>query len=408
MNFIDLFAGCGGLSEGFTNVGFEAVAHVEMDISACETLRTRAIYHELKKQGKTSIYYGYLKGEIKKEKLYHSVSSKILDAVICKIISDDTIPAVFEQIDNLLLDHKKDIDVIIGGPPCQAYSLIGRAVKAKKGGMKGDPRNYLYKYYIQFLKKYQPKYFIFENVLGLLSAGEYLNDMIEAFEAVGYKIAKEVLHANNYGVLQNRKRVLIIGRLGKEDFDFPMPDMLKHDWNLKDALLNDLPSLKHGEASDIVSYINPTNEYLNSMGIRNGIDFTTQHITRKHNDRDLEIYRLAAEAWIVDKRRLHYNELPEDLKTHKNQVSFVDRYKVVDFYSNCHTMMAHISKDGHYYIYPSTEQVRSLSVREAARIQSFPDDYYFEGGRTAAFRQIGNAVPPLMANAIAKKIKEKL
>ena len=131
-------------------------------------------------------------------------------------------------------------------------------------------------------------------------------------------------------------------------------------------------------------------------------------MARTHNDRDLEIYKIAIDKWLNGKERLKYGDLPERLKTHKNQNSFVDRFKVVDINSYSHTVLAHIAKDGHYYIYPSTEQVRSLSVREAARIQSFPDDYYFEGGRSAAFKQIGNAVPPLMALKIAEEIKRVL
>ena len=118
-------------------------------------------------------------------------------------------------------------------------------------------------------------------------------------------------------------------------------------------------------------------------------------------------FEIAIQKWKKNER-LKYPELPERLKTHKNQKSFVDRYKVVDANGLSHTMVAHISKDGHHYIYPDTKQVRSLSVREAARIQSFPDDFFFEGGRSAAFRQIGNAVPPLMAREIAKVIKNSL
>ena len=142
--------------------------------------------------------------------------------------------------------------------------------------------------------------------------------------------------------------------------------------------------------------------------LRNGVDFVTQHIARPHNVRDLKIYQIAINKWLNESKRLKYPDLPSALKTHKNEKAFVDRFKVVDINGLSHTMVAHIAKDGHHYIYPDTKQVRSISVREAARIQSFPDDYYFEGGRTAAFRQIGNAVPPLMAKEIACQIKKQL
>jgi DNA (cytosine-5)-methyltransferase 1 len=158
----------------------------------------------------------------------------------------------------------------------------------------------------------------------------------------------------------------------------------------------------------VTKYAKPTTEYLEKFELRNGVDFVTQHIARPHNERDLNIYKIAINKWLKNSERLKYPDLPPELKTHKNEKSFVDRYKVVDINGLSHTMVAHIAKDGHHYIYPDSKQIRSLSVREAARIQSFPDNFYFEGGRSAAFRQIGNAVPPLMANEIAKKIKEQL
>ena len=147
---------------------------------------------------------------------------------------------------------------------------------------------------------------------------------------------------------------------------------------------------------------------MNLSKIRNGIDFTTQHVARFNNERDLEIYRIAIDLWVNKRKRLSYSNLPSELKTHKNETAFLNRFQVVDPKGVCHTVVAHISADGHYYIYPDLKQVRSISVREAARIQSFPDDFFFEGGRTAAFKQIGNAVPPLMAEGIAMKIKEML
>ena len=135
----------------------------------------------------------------------------------------------------------------------------------------------------------------------------------------------------------------------------------------------------------------------------------TLHQARPNQERDRKIYRQVIEAWNDGQKRLNYTELPEELCTHNNRTAFLDRFKVVaKDMPYAQTMVAHISKDGHYFIHPDIKQARSISVREAARIQSFPDDYFFEGGRTAAFLQIGNAVPPLLASAIAKKLKEQL
>jgi len=303
--------------------------------------------------------------------------------------------------------HK--VDLIIGGPPCQAYSLVGRSRDPNR--MKGDKRNFLFRYYAEFLMKYKPKYFVFENVLGLLTAGNkrYLNEMIQLFESIGYSVAEPtVLNAEDYGVLQKRRRVIIMGKRGNKKFNFPELQKVENKWQIKKDLFYDLPYLNPGDEFNIVKYTKPINEYLRTTEIRNGIDIVTQHITRNHNERDLEIYSIAIDKWVNEKTRLKYSDLPARLQTHNNTEAFLDRFKVVDPIGHSHTMVAHISKDGHYYIYPDSKQIRSISVREAARIQSFPDDYFFEGGRTAAFKQIGNAVPPLMAKSIAKTIKNFL
>lgn len=138
-------------------------------------------------------------------------------------------------------------------------------------------------------------------------------------------------------------------------------------------------------------------------------DVLTHHNCRPNIDRDIKIYRRAVELWNDGHKRLNYNDLPDELKTHKNRHSFTDRFKVVEGdESCCHTILAHLSKDGHYFIHPDIEQNRSITVREAARIQSFPDSYFFEGARTSQFVQIGNAVPPMMAKGIAMGIFEQL
>lgn len=403
LTFIDVFAGAGGLSEGFVKAGFEPIAHVEMDSHACKTLETRNYYYALKNAGKLEIYNDYLLGRISHDDLAECVPNKV-DNVINASIGDDN-TNIFNRIDELAQD--REVDLIIGGPPCQAYSVVGRHRINKLE--EDDPRNLLYKQYGLFLEKYSPKVFVFENVLGLLSAdeGRYFYDIKDYFRTLGYELDSRVLNTSDYGVLQNRKRVILIGWKKGSDFSYPELIAETNTYTIADVL-EDLVYLKPGDQNNITKYASDTNEYLEKSAIRNGADFVTQHVARPHNDRDLEIYKIAIEKWLNDKERLRYGDLPERLKTHKNQNSFVDRFKVVDINSYSHTVLAHIAKDGHYYIYPNTEQVRSLSVREAARIQSFPDDYYFEGGRSAAFKQIGNAVPPLMALRIAEEIKESL
>jgi len=219
MNYIDLFAGAGGLSEGFVSSGFTPIAHLEMDSHACDTLKTRITYHYLKANKQLDIYNNYLQEKITKEELYSAIPQEELDTVICDKIGSSTIDAIFEKINDL--KKNKKIDLIIGGPPCQAYSLVGRSRDSNR--MKYDSRNYLFKYYADFLKKYKPEYFVFENVTGLLTAGNYFEQMKTLFESkeVGYSISWQVLDAMDYDVLQKRKRVIVIGKRGNNKFEFP-------------------------------------------------------------------------------------------------------------------------------------------------------------------------------------------
>jgi DNA (cytosine-5)-methyltransferase 1 len=223
---------------------------------------------------------------------------------------------------------------------------------------------------------------------------------------VDYKI----LNTYDSGVLQSRKRVIVIG--WRKELDFHYPEFKKNkditNYKVRDILL-DLPPLISGEKIIYGNYTLKPTPYLKKYRLRSKEDILTLHITRKINDRDKEIYRLTIEMWEKDKKRLMYTDIPEKYRTHNNQKSFLDRFKVVagDLpYS--HTVVAHLAKDGHYYIHPDMKQLRSISVREAARLQSFPDNYYFEGPMTTKFRQIGNAVPPLMAEKIAEEIKEMI
>ena len=413
LRYLDLFAGAGGLSEGFIREGFVPVAHIEMNEAACNTLKTRASFHYLTSHNQIKLYKKYISGNISRNDFYSKIPKSVLETVICKEIEKKTIKELFSQIDKLL--RNKEIDLIIGGPPCQAYSLMGRARDPQR--MEGDKRNYLFRYYAEFLRKYQPKFFVFENVLGLLSAkdsygNKYFEKMQKCFSKCGYKVQYEVLSASNYGVLQKRKRIILLGKKTSDEFAFPKLEEWHPNATVSD-LLSDLPAIHSGEGN--MYYCNlktPYSKWLKDANIRFSNVPVTFHCARPNSDIDLEIYRLAVIEWNEKHRRLHYNDLPKRLQTHNNKKSFLDRFKVVaDDEPAAQTVVAHIAKDGHYYIHPKLEQNRSITPREAARLQTFPDDYYFESvsekpSRTEAYKQIGNAVPVLLAQKIAAKLKE--
>lgn len=407
--FIDLFAGAGGLSEGFVmNGNFKPLAHVEMNKDACDTLKTRACYYYLK-ENNMEMYKKYQKGQLEKSEFYKAVPRDLLRTVVNSEICEENIGGIFNDIDDAI---KKEIisnvDLIIGGPPCQAYSLVGRAVSSNK--MATDPRNFLYIQYVKFLQYYRPKMFIFENVPGILTAqkGETFKTILSEFLRIGYKVEYKILNASDFGVLQNRKRVIIIGWRNEYNFKYPNFDNCNINIDVKVSdILYDLPELERGQEKK--EYVAEGNEYLKASGIRDKKDILTHHICRKHNENDIKIYKKVIETWNASHVRMKYTNLPDELKTHKNTTAFLDRYKVLAGDIRCsHTMIAHIAKDGHYFIHPDIKQCRSISVREAARIQSFPDNYFFEGSRAAKFVQIGNAVPPLMAKGLAGKIIDML
>ncbi|XRD23497.1 DNA cytosine methyltransferase [Lysinibacillus fusiformis] len=402
MKIIDLFAGAGGLSEGFRQEGCEIVAHVEMDKSACNTLRTREAFYYLKENNLLHIYKDYLLKNINRDVLYSNTPQTVLNRVIEAEINNKTIPIIFSRIDELL--GEDTVDLIIGGPPCQAYSTAG--ISRDPNRMKNDPRNYFYRYYIRFLRKYQPKMFVFENVRGILTAqdGRVFKNIRRNLNNAGYKMDYRILNAKDFGVSQIRERVIIIGWKKDINFKYPEFDLKIESPTIKDLFM-DLPRIKAGESvSGKGEYVLEKNDAIKE--IRNSEwDLLTQHISRPNNDIDLTIYKMVVDTWNKERRLLKYNELPSELKTHKNDASFLDRFKMVRYETLSHTIVAHIAKDGHHFIHPDIKQNRSLTVREAARIQSFPDDFYFEDSRTAAFKQVGNAVPPLMAKQLAKVIK---
>lgn len=410
-NFIDLFAGAGGLSEGFVQAGFNPIAHVEKDSYACQTLVTRSAYYYLKQSGNIKIYYNYLSGKITSKEFLNFIPKHITQTIICETMSGNTLPNIYKTIDGIMkLQNIRNIDVVVGGPPCQSYSLVGRAQSIRMDvPMSYDPRNTLYKLYAKFLTKYQPKMFVFENVIGIKSAnnGEIWENLKKELQSVGYEIESRVQNAKDFGVLQNRRRVIIIGWIKNSGLSYPNFKE-KASKALVNDLFNDLPKLKPGESAASYNTVSPSS-YVIDNEIRTSGDVLTHHQCRPNIDRDIEIYKRAIALWNDGHKRLNYNDLPEELKTHKNRKSFVDRFKVVEGdLSHCHTILAHLSKDGHYFIHPDIKQHRSITVREAARIQSFPDNYFFEGPRTSQFIQVGNAVPPMMAKGIAMSIADEL
>lgn len=410
LNIIDVFSGAGGLTEGFRDKDYyNFICHIEMDGDACATLKLRNIYYYLKRTGNLSLYYEYIQGKISKDNLYSLIPREVTHDILNVEINKESIPSIFDFIDKQLKNN--ELDGIIGGPPCQAYSTIGRANNESKKS--SDKRIYLYKYYLDFVNKYKPKFFIFENVKGLLSFKDLSGDLllpqiVEEFNKSGYTIEYKIVDTSNYGVAQKRERLILIGLrknliYEKSYFDY-LDKYIERVPNLKE-LFNDLPAIKSGEQSNKYCSDFPC-EYVKKY-IRNKDDVLTQHVARPHNENDLKIYKLVLNAKRKGKN-LKYIELPEELQTHSNKTSFLDRYKALDYDSVSHTIVAHISKDGHYYIHPDYKQNRSITVREAARIQGFPDNFYFEHSRTEAFKQIGNAVPPILSRKIALAILDFL
>ncbi|RSK24926.1 DNA cytosine methyltransferase [Hymenobacter metallilatus] len=411
MKYIDLFAGAGGLSEGFSRAGFEAVAHVEIDYHACNTLKTRQAWYYLKNKGLRHLYDEYLRSGKSPEELYALVPPEITNSVIHAEISEKTTPGIFQLIDQKLGPDER-VDLIVGGPPCQTFSVAGRA-RLGRQAMEDDPRSRLYIQYAGFLAHYQPRMFVFENVLGLQSFRQrnQLDHIRDTFREAGYDMAVHKWNARDFGVLQSRERLIIIGWRHDQHQELGYPDLqpdYKHNFRVWD-LLRDLPPLRPGE-KDNRRYKSAPTPYLQRFGLRDENQILTWHESRAHRPVDLEIYAKAIQVWDREARQLRY---PDDLDahqiSHKNVTGFKDRFKVVAGEKPfSQTVVAHIHKDGHYYIHPDAGQCRSLSVREAARLQSFPDNYYFEGPRGSAYKQIGNAVPPLMAERIARRVKAAL
>ena len=392
--FIDLFAGCGGLSEGFYKQGFKGLTHVEYDHFACESLRTRMKY------------YGYHNDEI---------------SVLEKDITDEDI---IDKIQTEINDS--EVDLLIGGPPCQSFSSLGRA--KDENGMKNDPRNFLFESYEKILNHFNPKIFVFENVTGLLTSRlgkEKTVNIILKKLGKNYILLddpnKMVLNSCDYGVPQIRKRVILIGvrkdlniepiqiynGITKTHFNPESSEQEKEKKKkyvtVKEAI-SDLPSIKPGEGEKQINHkINTWNDFLAKVrSPDNSVLF--DHVARYQNEIDRKRF------FEMSKNKWTFKELlsKKPALNHIKQRVFDNSYVVQFWNKPSRTIIAHLYKDGNQFIHPDHNQERTLTPREAARLQSFPDDFVFEGSKTQQYKQIGNAVPPLMAEAIAISIKKTL
>jgi DNA (cytosine-5)-methyltransferase 1 len=403
-NVVDLFSGVGGLLEGFMQSGYYSpLASVEWEKAPIDTLRHRLkTKYDVQDADSNVIWF-----DIQRlDELFNGFEDK-----------------KFGKSKGLDFYAKNKTDLIIGGPPCQAYSQAGRT--KDKFGMKKDYRNYLFEYYLKTVNRYQPEIFVFENVPGMLSAmpdGTPIVDLIKTdVKSIGYEIVDDVkYHAlidmNEYYVPQNRKRVILVGlRRGNKSYkkcqeilktfyDYILPKY-KADKiiTVADAIL-DLPL-----SVPIEKPINIPGIGKQSHSLPKGVDPSWGHVTRYQNERDIEIFGLLSKD-IESKKNEFQNakKLNEIYNKATGGNSKVHKYHVLRKNKPSTTITAHLHKDGLRFIHPDPMQKRTITVREAARLQSFPDDFEFISTRGNNYKMIGNAVPPEFSKRLSLAIKELL
>lgn len=343
-NVIDLFCGAGGLSYGFERAGFNVLLGIDNDAKALETFER------------------------------NHTGAKSICGDITEITYNDHIAP--------LLDGKK-IDVIIGGPPCQGFSLSGPRNF-------NDPRNKLYLSYIRLVEEIQPKAFVIENVPGLVGLfnGEVKDNIIKTFAEMGYEVKYRILCAADYGVPQNRKRVVFVGVKGENTFEYPA---IQTEQVTCEMALSDLPPLVDVLGEDVQSYTSaPQNAYQKLM--REKSDEISNHVAAAHSEKVQHIISLVPDGG-------NYKDLPAEFRESRN-------FHVA--WTRFHSQKPAPTIDTGHRHHFHYKYNRVPTVRECARLQSFPDDFIFLGNKTQQFRQVGNAVPPIMAQRIADQIRKLL
>ena len=403
LNSIELFAGCGGLLDGFEqSKKYNLLAAVEWESAPCENLIRRLTDRWGMKDASKRV----LQFDIQRtDELINGWKNDSSYGTGCGLDS--------------IVGHKK-VDVIVGGPPCQAYSIAGRV--RDENGMRDDYRNYLFESYLRVVNHYRPKAFLFENVPGILTArpgdGERLIiDIIrEEFEKLGYVMlpnpAKAVVDMTEYGVPQNRSRIIILGlsravygekceeMLGRY-YDEILPSYrVKNKTTVREAI-GDLPPL----------YPLGRTEKFEGKNISHSlpIPMIDNHIARWQSERDISIFRMLAKDVESGRNQFVTIDALKKLYTQMTgKESNVHKYHVIRWDEPSNLIPAHLYKDGLRHIHPDSKQARSITVREAARLQTFPDDYVFYGSNVSTFKMIGNAVPPLFAKKAALALSKLL
>ena len=402
LNFIDLFAGCGGLSEGFLATGkYNALAHVEWELPMVRTLRERLVdkwNHSEEEAKKRVIRFDIQKTE---ELILGNWTEESK-----QIYEKDNDPFVIENGLKGLIGNES-VDLIIGGPPCQAYSIAGRAQSPTK--MKDDYRNYLFESYAKVVDFFKPQLFVFENVPGLLTAcpGDIpvKERIFEAFNAIGYEIRNPsnlknaVYCAEDFEVPQKRNRVIILGvrknsNYNLEDFYTALNIEKKSEQKTVKDAIGKLPALvPTGEVVKV------GNSHISHKQISSEI--IPNHIPRYHSFRDQKLFK----EWLSnnmnsfssDEKKAFYTKITGHKSNHI-------KYRNLEWNKPSPTIVAHLYKDGYMFIHPDIQQLRTITVREAALLQTFPIDYKFSSSASYNYKMIGNAVPVLFAKGIAESI----